>query len=902
MNDAPTLDLPTHAQESPDRPLWQTLILVVLVLAVFSQAFGAELVYDDTLLIGRIERLDSLSSLFAALGSSYWGFDEPDIATQIGYWRPLTVVFHYAAHTVGAGSPFVLHAASLLVHVLATLACLRLARRFTSDGVLAFLVALLFGLHPVHVESVLWVSAANDPLFALSALLAIDAFVVWRQQGSVGSPTRAALWFGASLLAKEHGLAVLPILLALDIGGGFRGKAGIARAYVPFAIVFGVYYLARAFVFGGVLAGFDLRNTDFALEFARAASFRVELFGGFLSLLAWPQELAFFRPLRPVLPPGDVTFLIACVATALWAGLTFVLWRKKAQPFLGLALCLPAAVLPVIASIDSAGLFPLSDRHLYLPVAAMVLLTGLSAARWLPRNAAYAVLVLIAIGYGTRSYARSALWHDEETMFRAAASESPKSAYVHWGLGRILLERFQVEERKELLDEALLEYLTSLMVGTDYGSHAPKLGPEASVHARVSELVRVISRTPGDQRKLDLTVWVSRDDRLQANLGQGFCYLGLGAYPPEYDLDFPRAIFVETTRLFPESFRAWSGLGAVHAARKEYEQAVAAFDKALELYPTFPDALYNRGLTYTEMRETEKAFADHMAAFELRPGNVKYMLGVARAAINLERYDKGQEFLSKAKQADPSSLEPLYLSGLLAAAKGQFTGAMNWVDKLHAKDPDHGLGHLLKGKIQISQKDTMGAIRSLGRACERLPTSFEAYYHQSSMLLYAEQYTEALPYIQRAYQLSPKSALRDELHANLIQLVEDPDEMFQYALLSERLGDWQLVLDWCNRSIALKATNPAVHHKRARACINLDGLEAAVEAMTTAYELDPDSFWVKYELGELLLMRVERPKEALPYLLAARAEMDGIQLPDERVRQQLRQQLDLMVKTAEEAD
>ena len=72
--------------------------------------------------------------------------------------------------------------------------------------------------------------------------------------------------------------------------------------------------------------------------------------------------------------------------------------------------------------------------------------------------------------------------------------------------------------------------------------------------------------------------------------------------------------------------------------------------------------------------------------------------------------------------------------------------------------------------------------------------------------------------------------------------------------------------------------------------------------MTTAYELDPDSFWVKYELGELLLMRVERPKEALPYLLAARAEMDGIQLPDERVRQQLRQQLDLMVKTAEEAD
>jgi len=901
MNDS-TTGASSNRIESPDRPSWQIPILVIAIALAFSRAFGAELVYDDTLLIGRIERLDSLQALFSALGSSYWGFEEPEIATQIGYWRPLTVVFHFAVHAVGAGSPFVLHAASVVLHVLATLVCLRLARRFTSDTIVPFLVALLFGLHPVHVESVVWVSAANDPLFALFALLALDAFVAWRQAGSTGQPVRAALWFGAALLSKEHGLAVLPILIALDLGAGFRPRSGLARAYIPFAVVFAAYYVARTLVFGGVLAGFDLRNTDFALEFGRAVSFRLELFGGFLGLLVWPVDLAFFRPLRPVLPPADTTFWTAVGATVVWVALALLAWRKKAHPFLALLLCIPAALAPVVVSIDTAGLFPLSDRHLYLPVIAVVLLFALAAIRWLPRQVAYAVLGLIALGYAARSHARSAEWQDEETMFRTAALESPKSAYVHWGLGRILLERFQVEERKELLDEALFEFLTSLIVATDYGVHAPKLGPDAPLHDRVSELVRVVGETPASERANDPTVWVSLDDRLQANLGQGYCYLALGAYPPEYDLDFPRAVFEETTRLFPNSYRAWTGLGSVNAARREFSEAIGAFDRALQLHPSFPDALFNRGLTYTEMRESEKALADHIAAFELRPDNVKYMLGVARAAINLERYDKAREFLSKAKQADPDSLEALYLSGLLAAGKGQFTNAMNWVDKLHASDPDHGLGHLLKGKIQISQKDTMGAIRSLGRACERLPTSFEAYYHQSSMLLLVEQYTEALPYLKRAYQLSPVTPIRDELHSNLVQLIEAPDEMFEMAVLAERLSDWQLVTDWCNRSIAKEANNPLVHHKRARACINLDFLEEAANSLKRAHDLDPESYWVKFELGQLLLMRLDRPKDALPYLRAARAEFSVVPLPNERAREQLRDQLDLMIKTAEEAD
>src|SRR5262249_38514488 len=141
----------------------------------------------------------------------------------------------------------------------------RLALRLSRNAWVAFFAALLFGLHPTKVEAVSWISAMNDPLLGLFALLALDAFARHRERGSAGVAWPAAVWSLLALLSKESAVAVLPMVLALDLGRIALGRESRieARAYVPLAVALALYYVARVAVFGDLAAGFDRTTTDF---------------------------------------------------------------------------------------------------------------------------------------------------------------------------------------------------------------------------------------------------------------------------------------------------------------------------------------------------------------------------------------------------------------------------------------------------------------------------------------------------------------------------------------------------------------------------------------------------------------------------------------------------------------
>ena len=279
-------------------------------------------------------RLASFGAVARSFTEPHWSFAQPG-SEQVGFWRPLTVVVLALGRALGGGEPFAHHLISLALHLAASLVCWRLARRLLGSDVLGFLVAAIFGLHPVHIESVAWISAVNDPLFALFALLSLDAFVAWRGRGSPGVPWLAAAWLAPALLAKEQALAVVPMALALDLGlwvserGDGRPRRWLA-AYGPLLAVVAVYLGLRTAVFESPLAGLDRAAASFGLPLARSLSLRVEIFGGFLGLLAWPSDLAVFRMVRPVLPSPDAGYYLALLLVVLWGiAVAFTLQRRS---------------------------------------------------------------------------------------------------------------------------------------------------------------------------------------------------------------------------------------------------------------------------------------------------------------------------------------------------------------------------------------------------------------------------------------------------------------------------------------------------------------------------------------------------------------------------------------------
>ncbi|MFT5050838.1 MAG: tetratricopeptide (TPR) repeat protein [Chlamydiales bacterium] len=900
MHPPPSLSPTTiPTTEEPPLPAGQrvalALILGLVTVAVFWQSISGDLVYDDLLLVGRNTQIMSLEGVLSALGHPYWAFDAPDEGPLVGFWRPLTTVVLALGNWIGNGDPVAFHLLSLALHILASLICWRLIARLSARPRLAFVGALLFALHPVHVESVAWISAVNDPLYTVFALLSLDAFARWRltDTGSESArpPLGAGLWLFCALLAKEQALAVLTAALAVDVTLAGRKvarpeRSGL-RSYMPLLVACAGYVLLRMWVFEDLFAGLDRRAAHFELGWPRLLGYWVELFGGFLTLLVWPADLVVFRQVRPQLPALDPAFITGAIAVGTWSIGVLLTWRRGRRDILGALLFLPAALAPVLLSFQSAGAFPLSDRYLYLAVAGWSLLFVLGAAQLLKRPLATAIGLLMVVGYGMRAHAHVGVFQGDEAFFRAAVKSSPRTPYVHWGMGRVLLDRYQVERDKPLLDEALLHFLTSLYLGADYGEHGPKLPPDAPLRDRVSELNAVVNDTPAGARKPDPTVSVSRSDREQANIGLGWCYLFLAELPPEYDLSTPLYVFEQTVKLFPRSYRALTGLGAVHLRRMELDLAIETFDKALALHPEHSETWHNLGQAHIKKLAWDDALEAFEQALKFRPEHLADMVGIATTAIEAGRFEVAEATLAEARRIHADSLEPLFWSGMLAARQRDFPRALNWFDAVLGREQGHGYAHLERGRLLLQMDETQAAIKALGRACELISDSFEAHYNLGSLLLARINAEEATPYLVRAFELSSKGTLRGSLHYKLREILAgDGEPASQLARLSVRRGEYGQAHDWLTDAIRAGepwASSARLHHSRGEALQRLEQLPEAVGAYKRSLELDAGRFWTNHNLG-MLLAQMGRQAEAIPYLEAAQRQLSQIDRLDKPLR------------------
>lgn len=913
MTDIPSEPAPAVAAAggaaAPENPFGRALLLLAVVAILFGASLHGGFVYDDLVLIERNPSVTQFAHALRSFWEPHWGFSEPSSDQPVGYWRPLTIVTLALGHLFGGGAPEAFHGLSIALHAIATLLCARLATLLTGRYWLGTLAGLLFAVHPVHVESIAWISAVNDPLYTTFALASICSYVRWRRGGSRGRPVAAALWLIPALLAKEQALCVVPVLAAFDLAIGLHmgdvrddgEEPSLAQAYVPLLAAYAVYWLARTFVFGSWLGGFDRTSAQFHMDAVRSTQFRLELLGGFLGLLVWPGDLAVFRPVRPVLPPLDPAFFRALCWTAVWIAATAMAWRKRARLELAMLLFVIAALSPILVSYESAGAFPLSDRYLYLPSVGICVLATALARHLSDRRVAGGVLLVVSALLGARTLEHERLWENDEVFFRSAVAASPRSPYVHWGLGRVLLEQYAVRKERPLLDEAFLHYLTSLSLGTDYGEYAAKLPADAPLEERVNELLHVVNETPPEARRQDPTVMVSLDDRLQANIGQGWCYLFLAELSPEHDLDAPLLVFEQTLKAFPDSYHAWTGLGTTRSARGEYEQAREAFDRALKLNPRHAEAWHNLGQTLAREGDWDGARRAFQQALDIRPDDLGDLIGIAKTAIEAGRFEEAEHALRAADRAHPESLEPLFWRGMFEASQRNFPTALERFDQLLAREPDYGDAHLQRGKVLRILGENQEAVRAFGRACELLPTSYEAHYMLAALLLERQGDVSAVPYLIRAYELSERGEQRRMLGDRLAMLVgDDSEQTYRLAVLSERRADWVQALDWIERHLATgtEAGAGRAHHRRGRYLQQLGRADEAVAAYKRALALDPGAFWVNHDLGLLLARGMGRAEEARTYLEQALANVSTLEGAD-ALREAVRRNLESVLRGGE---
>jgi Flp pilus assembly protein TadD len=430
--------------------LWVATLLAVAVALSLGVSLRGGFVWDDAPLISENRLVQDPSEILNILTSSFWETGDRHDRFR-SFFRPLVSLSYALDYAVWGPRPAGFHLTNLLLHFSCCWLVYRLALAEGIGPWGALAGAALFAVHPVHVESVAWISGRTD---LVCGVFLLGAFLLHRKAASRGARAlRVASWllFTLALFSKEMA-ATLPALVFADVWySADKRKRRLARAWaaaIPYLIVLGLYVAARSQALG------QGAPPLFTLEGQALVATSLFVLARYLTLLILPVGLDAHYPYAPLeslltslaLVSGTM-LLIALLATRRFARRSPRLLFWGAWIFVGL--------LPVLA-FGRFGDVLLADRFLYLPSVGLAVLAArlvdpvLARVSWTPlaRRVAVAGAALLVV-LGGLSFKRTLVWRDDRTLFSDMLRTSPSSALVRNNLGLSLYKSGEFDRASE---------------------------------------------------------------------------------------------------------------------------------------------------------------------------------------------------------------------------------------------------------------------------------------------------------------------------------------------------------------------------------------------------------------------------------------------------------------------
>jgi Flp pilus assembly protein TadD len=596
---------------------WERLVFLLLgaiTFAAYCQVGGHDFVsFDDGKYV--FENPHLVPGL--TLDTTTWAFT----TLYFSNWHPLTWLSYLLDYELFGLLPVGYHLTNLLLHVAATMVLFAALRRLTGAVWRSAFAAALFGLHPLHVESVAWVAERKDVLSGLFWMLTLWAYAAYATRTpSIWRYLLVVLFLTLGLMAKPM-LVTLPfVLLLLDFWplGRLRGseiRLLIAEKLPLLILVAGSSWITMiAQTRSGAVVEFD------ELSLGLRAGNAILAYVAYIAKTIWPTGLAVYY----THPGGSISLGLVLAASALLATLTGLALRFGGRwPYLPVGwLWYLGTLVPVIGLVQ-VGRQGMADRYTYLPSIGLFLIAAWGGVdllhRWrLGRRclAPCALAVLSALFVAT--WLQVGHWKNSVTLFEHALDVTPENAVAHFNLGTALLRRGEEEKAMEHHIEAL------------------RLDPRSyTLHARLAALLGKRGQLEAARRHWAVAVWMISEMDLEPS-----------ASAPQTRPD-PVARHVER--------------GTELARLSRMEEAIVQFEEALRLEPNSVEAKLGLGAAHLSRNEREKAIRLYQEALDQRPdsGRVHYKLAVALMLD--DRIEEATEHASRALRDNPGARRVRYL-------------------------------------------------------------------------------------------------------------------------------------------------------------------------------------------------------------------------------------------------
>src|SRR5215216_5555441 len=204
-------------------------LVIAMTLAAYVGTLGYQFVYDDRGQIVDNRLIKSWHYIPRYFTSHSWNHLYPNLLGN--YYRPVFLIWSLINHTLFGLNPFWWHLTAVALHVLATMFVYLLARRLLKDQLAAIIAAMIFGLHPVHIEAVAWISGATESLFVILLIPAFLCYINWREARKHWKWIAASLaLYCTAMFAKETALVLPMLIFAYEWINGFR-RSGLREQF-----------------------------------------------------------------------------------------------------------------------------------------------------------------------------------------------------------------------------------------------------------------------------------------------------------------------------------------------------------------------------------------------------------------------------------------------------------------------------------------------------------------------------------------------------------------------------------------------------------------------------------------------------------------------------------------------
>ena len=520
-------------------------------------------------------------------------FTEP----VVGNYHPVTIISLAFNYAISGSEPGPYLSINYLLHLANTLLVFYLIWNISGKNKLvAAFTALIFGIHPMHVESVAWASERKDVLYTLFFLLALIRYWKFLEQNKRSDFWKCFVFFVLSILSKPSAVILPLVFLLLDYWKGRRIGWNEIREKIPF--------LALSIVIG--IVTMQIQSPLAVIGLDRFSIIDRILFACYVLMTYFirffvPYPLSAFHPFPT---SGELGWPIL-VSPLFVIALLFVLWFFRKNKVVVFGFMFYVINLLLVLQVISIGLTIVSERYTYVPYIGLAFMIAMIAKRirMLKPSTLWPVTGLFMIVLGVITFKRADVWQNSGILWTDVIDKFPASPHPRTNranyISKIATEASDKRIKDSLFAKALEDCNTALQLKPKFSTAYEKrcliyvdLRMDDQALADADSLIMY---DPGNKIGYDVrgTVYYRRNEPDKALEGYNKCI-----------------------EINPEDHRSYSNRGAIYMNfYKEYTRALEEFNKAIDINPQ-GSYLFNRSSCYYKLGDLPKAKQDAIAAME----------------------------------------------------------------------------------------------------------------------------------------------------------------------------------------------------------------------------------------------------------------------------------------------